>query len=160
MAAYHMYKQECEITDHNSLLDILLQGKFTTLALCREHEPYLITLNYGYDRERHALYFHSALQGLKLDFLQGNPKVCGTIVEDRGYLLHQCAHAYRSLVFRGEMRVVEELDEKKHGMQILLAHLEEEPKPILQRNLNTDAAYQNVAILRVDIHDMTGKAGQ
>ena len=64
----HLYDRE--IKDNHEIQNILLQGKYAVVALCRDNEPYLVTLNYGYDREKEAMYFHSALAGLKLDFLQ------------------------------------------------------------------------------------------
>ncbi len=160
MAKYHMYKKEREITDRDTLITILSQGKYTTLSLCRDDEPYIVTLSYGYDRENNAIYFHTAQKGLKLGFIRYNPMVCGTVIEDKGYISGKCAHAYRSLVFWGTMHVIEELDEKKHAMDVLIHHLEENPKPIRKKNLQNDDAYENVGILRLDIEEMTGKAGQ
>jgi nitroimidazol reductase NimA-like FMN-containing flavoprotein (pyridoxamine 5'-phosphate oxidase superfamily) len=155
-----MQKREREITDPEVLLGILSRGRYAVIATCRENEPYIVTLNYGYDRESHALYFHSALKGLKLDFIGQNPRVCGTVIEDRGYIQGECAHAYRSLVFRGEMSLVEDISEKRHGMEVLLAHLEEEPDPIRRKHLQQEDAYEQVGILRLNIQHMTGKQGR
>jgi nitroimidazol reductase NimA-like FMN-containing flavoprotein (pyridoxamine 5'-phosphate oxidase superfamily) len=157
---YHMHKQEREITDPDALLDILSEGQYVVLAMCRENEPYVVTLSYGHDRQAHALYFHTALQGLKLDVIEQNPRVCGTVIEDRGYIQGECAHAYRSLVLWGEMYVVDDVAEKKHGMEILTEHLESDPDPIRRKHLQKADAYERVAILRLDIQHMTGKQGR
>ncbi|MGC9521659.1 MAG: pyridoxamine 5'-phosphate oxidase family protein [Anaerolineae bacterium] len=101
MARYHMHKSEREITDPEIIEAVLRQGKYATLALARDGEPYAVTLNYGYDPASRALYFHTATEGLKLRFIEENPAVCGTVVEDRGYVQGKCAHAYRSVVFWG-----------------------------------------------------------
>jgi nitroimidazol reductase NimA-like FMN-containing flavoprotein (pyridoxamine 5'-phosphate oxidase superfamily) len=160
MAKYHMNKQEREITDEQILRGILKQGKYTTIAMCRTDEPYIVTLNYGYDEEKHALYFHTALKGLKLDFIRDNPEVCGTVIEDKGYIMDKCAHGYCTVVFWGTMTVVEALEEKKYGMDILLHHLEDRPDTLKKRILKDDTVYQNVGILRLDIHESSGKEGQ
>jgi len=170
MAKYHLNKPEREITNKQTLFDILERGKYTTIALCRgnpslspaerENEPYLVTLNYGYDKEKNSLYFHTALKGLKLDFIREHPKVCATVIEDNGYVMDKCSHRYRSVVFWGTMTVVEELEEKKYGMDILLHHLEDRPDAVKQRLLKDDTVYQNVGILRLDIHEISGKEGQ
>lgn len=161
MAKYHMNKQEKEITNREELLAIIKRGKYTTLSLCRDNEPYIVTLNYGFNQEKLALYFHTSAKGLKIDFIKQNPNVCGTIIEDTGYKMGKCDHAYRSVVFWGTMRMLEEMEEKKYGMDILLHHLEKEPAEVRQRLLADDAVYErrNLAILRLDIYEMTGKAG-
>jgi len=155
-----MYKHERELTDQQSIQEIIQRGKFATIALCRDNDPYLVTLSYGYDRPNQALYFHTALQGLKLEFLSHNSQVCGTIIDDRGYIMNACAHAYRSVVFWGTMQSVTDLSEKKHGMETLLHHLETHPDVVKQRSLRDDRVYQNVNILRLDIVKIRGKAGR
>lgn len=160
MAKYHMNKEEREITDRDELVDVLKKGRFTTVSMCRDGEPYLVTLNYGFDAARNALYFHSAVKGLKIDFIRGNPRVCATVVEDRGYLMNECAHAYRSVVFWGKMTNVEEMEEKMHGMEVLLNHLEDNPDVVRERTLRDDQAYTNLGVLRLDIEEISGKQGR
>jgi nitroimidazol reductase NimA-like FMN-containing flavoprotein (pyridoxamine 5'-phosphate oxidase superfamily) len=89
--------------------------------------------------------------------LQQNPNVCATVIEDLGYVDGQCSHKYRSIVLWGEMKVVEDLEEKKHGMAILIRHLESRPERIEKRLKSTEEVYSKVAILRLDISEMTGK---
>ena len=160
MAKYHMNKKEREITGKNVLIDMLRQGKYTTIAMCREDEPYIVTLSYGYDENRNVLYFHCALKGLKLDFINHNPNVCATVIEDKGYKMGECDQAYRSVVFWGKMHIVEDLQEKKHGIDVLLNHLEYDPVKVRERSLKPEEDYENVEILRLDIMEMTGKQGE
>ena len=159
MLKYHMNKKEREITDQRVLIEMIRQGKSTTIAMCRGTEPYLVTLSYGYDESRNALYFHCTLQGLKIDFIKHNPDVCATVIEDGGYKMGECSQAYRSAVFWGKIHVVEDLKEKKHGIDVLLNHLEDEPDEVKERSLKSDEAYEEVGILRLDITEMTGKQG-
>jgi nitroimidazol reductase NimA-like FMN-containing flavoprotein (pyridoxamine 5'-phosphate oxidase superfamily) len=155
-----MRRSERAIGERDELVGILRRGRYVTLALCRASEPYVVTMSYGYDAEREALYFHCAHEGLKLDFLRANPRVCGTVIEDRGYIHGECAHAYRSVVVRGEMHPVDGLAEKKRGMEVLLWHLEDEPEAVRERTLPDDTAYDRAAMLRLDIHEITGKQGR
>jgi nitroimidazol reductase NimA-like FMN-containing flavoprotein (pyridoxamine 5'-phosphate oxidase superfamily) len=159
MNKYHMFKKEKEITDRSVLFEVLKRGKYSVVSLCRENQPYIVTMNYGYDEARKSLYFHSAFQGLKLEFLSQNPRVCATVIEDHGYKKDECSHAYRTVVFWGQMSLVEELSEKKHGMEVLFHHLEDDPDPIRARNFESDLDYKKVNILRLDIEDITGKQG-
>jgi nitroimidazol reductase NimA-like FMN-containing flavoprotein (pyridoxamine 5'-phosphate oxidase superfamily) len=81
-------------------------------------------------------------------------------MEDGGYKMGECSQAYRSVVFWGKMHVVEELNEKKYGIDVLLSHLEDEPDQVKERSLKSDEAYEKVGILRLDIIEMTGKQGE
>ena len=159
MARGHMNRSDKAITDQDVLADILKLGKYVTIAMCRENEPYAVTLNYGFDQERKALYFHCAQKGLKLDFIRANPQVCATVIEDRGYKTGECDHAFRSVVFWGTMHLVEDLHEKRRAIDILLDHLEEQPDRVRQKSLKSDEVYREVGILRLDIDEMTGKQG-
>ena len=60
MTEYHLRRSEKEITDPAEILDVIAAGKHMTLAMCRESEPYLATVNYGYDSDEEAFYFHCA----------------------------------------------------------------------------------------------------
>lgn len=160
MAKYHMNQRELEITDRNALAEILRQGKYVTIAMCRQDEPYIVTLSYGYDENRGALYFHCALKGLKLDFINHNPNVCATVIEDKGYKMGECDQAYHSVVFWGKMNIVEDLQEKRYAVDVLLNHLEDDPARVRERSLKSDKVYTEVGILRLDILEMTGKQGQ
>lgn len=122
-----MNRKDKQITDQSVLTDILKRGKHTTIAMCGGDEPYIATLNYGYDRDKNTLYFHCSTKGLKLDFINQNPSVCATVIEDGGYKMGECDQAYRSVVLWGKMHVVENLEEKKHAIKIMLNHLEEDP---------------------------------
>jgi uncharacterized protein len=155
-----MHLHEREIKDLEAIREILLQGKYAVIAMCSGQSPYLVTLNYGYDRERHALYFHSATKGLKLEILAQNPRVCATVIQDRGYVAGECAHAYRSAVLYGPMQLVDDADEKKHGMLTMLYQLEAEPQAMATRLLAKEKFLRGTAMLRLDIEQITAKEGQ
>lgn len=160
MVKYHMNKKDREITDSEEISRLLMNGKYTVIALCRNNEPYIVTLSYGYDEKTNSLYFHSALKGLKLDFIKENPKVCATIIEDRGYRNDKCEHHYSSLVIWGNMTTIEAIEEKKYAMDVLLKHLEANPGPIKERNFKNETVFNNFAMLKLEIGELTAKQGQ
>lgn len=158
MGEYHLQKKEKEISDKNEINEILNKYKYATIGFSANDDPYLVTLSYGYDIQNERMYFHCALKGQKIDFITKNPKVCATVIEDKGYVKDFCDHKYSSLIIRGLIRVVDELDEKKHGLDILLNHLEVNPDPIKARNFKSDKSYNSVCILCLDISNITGKS--
>jgi nitroimidazol reductase NimA-like FMN-containing flavoprotein (pyridoxamine 5'-phosphate oxidase superfamily) len=155
-----MHLHEREIQDQNIIEEILLEGKYAVIAMCRDHQPYLVTLNYGYDASRETLYFHSAPTGLKMDILRNNPLVCATVIRDNGYVTGKCAHAYRSVVMYGRMDTVDDPDEKKHGMQRMLHQLESEPQKMEERLLTRDKFIKQTTMLKLKIDHKRGKEGQ
>jgi nitroimidazol reductase NimA-like FMN-containing flavoprotein (pyridoxamine 5'-phosphate oxidase superfamily) len=159
MTRYHMRRREKEITEAAEMREIVASARFVQVALSRDGEPYVVTMNHGWDGENEALYFHCALQGKKLDFIRANGRACATAVEDHGYKHGECDHAYRSVVMDGKIEIVEDLEEKKHGLQVLLDHQEKEPDPIRKRTLPDDAAYDRVGVLKITVEKMTGKQG-
>jgi nitroimidazol reductase NimA-like FMN-containing flavoprotein (pyridoxamine 5'-phosphate oxidase superfamily) len=94
-----------------------------------------------------------------MDYIHSNPNVCATIIEDRGYIKDQCEHAYSSLVIRGKLNIVEDIQAKKRGLNVLLSHLEDHPESILKQNAVNDESYDKVAILRLRIDSVSGKQG-
>lgn len=160
MHDYHPKRKRNEILDEQDKGVLLKNGKFLTLALCKDDEPYIVSLSYGYDQNNNCLYFHCANQGHKLDFIRVNPKTCATLIRDNGYLEARCDHNYESLVIRGRLSIVEALEEKRHGLQVLLEHLEKDPAPILARNIKNDGSYNAVTILRLELEHVIGKKYQ
>lgn len=157
MTRYHMRRKEKEITDQNLLKSLIIEGKYVTISMCRNNEPYIVTLSYGYDPDKKCLYFHCANEGLKIDFIKKNPLVCATIIKNRGYRMNECDHAYQSIIMRGNLVIIKNIEEKKHGFHVLINHLEKNPEPIKKKHLDDNKSYLNSYTLRLDIEEVSGK---
>ncbi|HOG47301.1 MAG TPA: pyridoxamine 5'-phosphate oxidase family protein [Anaerolineae bacterium] len=155
---YHLRRKEQAISDPGELLEIIQGQRCMTLALCRDGEPYLATVSHGYDAAARCFYFHCARRGKKIDYLEANPIVWGQVLEDRGYLTGQCDHAYRTVQFRGRAELVEDLEEKRRALTLMIERLEPDPEPLKQRLL-VEARLRGVCIVRVRVLEMTGKHG-
>lgn len=161
MRQYHLQNRpNREITSDEEINRILRKGKYTVISMCRDNEPYIVTLSYGYDQESNCLYFHTAKAGLKQEFLDKNSMVCATIIEDGGYVPDVCEHVFKSVVFLGKMEVVSDMDEKRHGMNVLLNHLEEKESVIKGYMLKSEDRYSKMDVLRLKITQIRGKAGR
>jgi len=161
MKEYHLKNRpNREITSDSEINDILQDGKFVVISMCRDNEPYIVTLSYGFDAKERSLYIHCASTGLKVDFIKSNNRICATIIEDGGYVADECAHNYKSVVFWGDISFVEDLEEKKYGMGILLNHLESKEQVIRAKLLKSEDYYSNMKVLRIDIKQIHAKAGR
>lgn len=161
MARYHMTnKKDREITEAGEIRELLKKGKYAAIAMCRNNEPYVVTMSYGYDELKNALYLHCANTGLKIDFITQNPIVCATVVEDGGYIVNECSHRYRSVVFWGNMSVVRGREEQIHGLEVMAGQLEDDVSTRAQKVRKYDGELQTFKVLRLDIGEITGKHGQ
>ena len=157
MQVYHLRRSEKAITDPAEMWAIIAEQKFVTLALCQDNVPYLATVNYGYDQAASCLYFHCAGEGKKIDYLRANPVVWGQIVEDNGYRDGKCDHAFRSVQLQGRVTFVEDIEEKRRALSLMIDRLESDPEAVKAR-LVTAKAVEKVMIGQVHIEAMTGKA--
>jgi nitroimidazol reductase NimA-like FMN-containing flavoprotein (pyridoxamine 5'-phosphate oxidase superfamily) len=161
MTQYHLLNRpNREITSEDEVSGILKNGKFAVISLCRGNEPYVVTLSYGYDKEAETLYFHTSKVGLKLEFLRENSLVCATVIEDGGYVKGVCEHVYKTAVFWGRMGIVSDAEEKKHGMNVLLTHLEQEDSTVKKYLLKAEGSYSKMEVLKLKITQIHGKAGK
>jgi len=63
-------------------------------------------------------------------------------------------------VLTGRMSLVDDPDEARHGMRILLGHLEDEPGAVWERQaLDAPETWRRLSVARLDIEEITGKAG-
>ncbi len=93
------------------------------LAMVDEGEPYVIPVNFGYSDG--ALYIHSAPAGRKMDVLRRNPRVCFEIESSATITRHlEPCHwgaKARSVVGYGRVEVVTDDQEKRRGLDIIMA---------------------------------------
>ena len=152
-----MTKREQQVTDPAQIAHILDTGKVLHLGLAVDNEPYVVPMNYGYTLEegRLVLYLHSALQGKKLDMIRANSKVFFEIDCDlmpfEGRVPCQYGLVYSSIMGRGEAVLVEDVEEKKRAMSLLM-----------KTQTGKDFSFEDrlvsiVAVIRIDAAEYTAK---
>lgn len=156
MDSYHMNRIDRQISEKAEIFEIIDRNSFMTLALCRDNEPYIVTVNYSFDRSSESLYFHCASSGKKVDFLRENPMVFGEILEDRGYIPGQCEYAYRSVHFSGKAEQIEDIEEKRRALELMIEKFEKDAEA-KKGEFITDGDLETVRIYRISIESMTGK---
>ena len=152
-----MTRRERQITDEAQIMDILDKGKVLHLGLAVDNEPYVVPMNYGYTKENGKLviYLHSAVRGKKLDMIRANPKVFFEIDCDllpfESELPCQYGMSYSSVMGRGTARIVENVEEKKQAMSILM-------KTQTGKEFTfEDRLVSIVAVIRIDVDAYTAK---
>ncbi len=152
-----MTKRERQIEDPAQIRQILDTAKVLHLGLAVDNEPYVVPMNYGYTMEdgKLVVYLHSAMKGKKLDMIQANPKVFFEMECDQipfeGEKPCQYGLSYSSVMGRGRAVIVEDVEEKKKAMSILM-----------KTQTGKDFTFEDrlvsiVAVIRIDVSEYTAK---
>jgi nitroimidazol reductase NimA-like FMN-containing flavoprotein (pyridoxamine 5'-phosphate oxidase superfamily) len=153
---FHLRRKDKEIIDESLMKKILKTSQYITMALCRDNQPYLVSLSHGYDENRNCLYFHCAKEGKKLQYLNSNNVVWGQALLDYGHGEgDECTHLYASVHFYGRVTLIKDLDEKRQAMICMVNQLGKNPKALIA-NLDTERLMNSV-VGRIDFEYMTGK---
>ncbi len=75
-----MRKSNLEIRDKGLIAQIMEKAQVCRLGLCKDNKPYIVPVNFAYDGTR--IYFHTALEGMKIDYFMANKQVCFEVEQD------------------------------------------------------------------------------
>lgn len=121
---HHVRRKDKEFKEKELMQRVLKSTQYVTLAMIDNEEPYLVSLSHGYDVETGKIYIHSAKEGKKLEILRRNPNVWGQAMQDHGYHKGECSHLYASVMFKGKVHFIEDIEEKKHAFRVMIDQLE------------------------------------
>ncbi len=149
-------RKEKAITNLDEMKQILLRAQYITIAMCKDNQPYLVTLSHGYDPEKDVIFFHCATKGKKIDYLTLNNVVWGQALIDHGYAQGACDHLYATTQFKGKVSFIHDLEEKRQALNNMIQKLDENPQGIIDTQLQ-EKSVTKVTIGRINIEYMTGK---
>lgn len=153
-----MRRSEREITDGAVLEQVIQSCGCCRLGLWDEPWPYVVPMNFGFQREGDAwiFYFHSAKAGKKLDLIRKHPQAGFEM--DTGHQLKRhgtaCGHSYgyQSIMGRGTISFVEEEEEKRWALNRIMEHYTGNGDwPFAPKMLDA------VVILKLKAEEVTGK---
>jgi nitroimidazol reductase NimA-like FMN-containing flavoprotein (pyridoxamine 5'-phosphate oxidase superfamily) len=148
-----MRRKDREINDITLIEEVIRNSLVCRLGLSRNDQPYVVPLCFAYDDNK--LYFHSAGEGLKLEILQQNPKVCVEFDIDQEVIQGdkpcKWGMKYRSVIGFGKGSLVENLEEKRKGLDAIMQHY-------AGRSFEYSVPeITSTVIIKVEIESMTGK---
>jgi nitroimidazol reductase NimA-like FMN-containing flavoprotein (pyridoxamine 5'-phosphate oxidase superfamily) len=130
-----MRRHDREVNNPTDILAIIESADSCCLGLVDDFGPlpvpYVIALNFGYepageDGLRGTFWFHGAREGRKLELIRRNPYACIQL---------DCEHRpvknalgcgwgmkYASVLATGQARIVEQVAERRHGLDCLMDH--------------------------------------
>ena len=153
-----MRRNDREVTDISQIKRILDGCKTCHVAMVDNGSPYVVPLSYGYRVLNGGvieLYFHSALEGRKLDVLRRNNKVCFEMAYEGEPVRSEtpCSSGYffASVIGFGEVSFLEDSAEKREALSIMFKHQADKEVEFTAEQAN------NVCVFKVVSTDYTGK---
>ena len=149
-----MRRKEKEITDQATLDEILQRAWICRLAMSADDQPYVIPFSFGY-RDR-ALYIHCAQEGMKIDLLRKNSRVCFEVDVDHELVRGESACEWgmkgKSVVGFGRAHLINDAEDKTRALDIIMEHYGAN-RPFVYK----DKAFERALVIKVEIESLTGK---
>lgn len=142
--------------DRETSLKIVDNSIWGAVSMCSpDGIPYNVALNLVRDGEK--LYFHAAGEGLKVEFLRMNPKVCVLFVPKAVLAPEQYTTLFASALVRGTAHEVTDISEKEHALRLICGTFASEFPEELERRIAAGSA-RTTGIWRIDIDSVSGKS--
>lgn len=137
---------------------------FGFLATVADGQPFINSNLYAYDPERHCIYIHTARLGRTRSNLEGAEPVCFSVAS-MGRLLPapealEFSVEYSGVVVFGRGIVLDDDDEKEHGLQLILDRYAPHLRPGEHYRPITGGELKRTAVFRIDIDAWSGKQKQ
>ncbi|MCH9276021.1 pyridoxamine 5'-phosphate oxidase family protein [Bifidobacterium amazonense] len=158
-----MRRADREITDPARIGEIIARCDIVDVAYADAEGLTIVPLNFGYDYDEQTgaltLWMHSAKQGRKLDAIRAADNhlpVAFTMHADCEVIAGRTAcnwgEAFTSIIGNGTASIANDLEERRHGLQRLMAHQAHMPHVEF-----TDTQVNSVTVWRIDTTRLTAK---
>ncbi len=152
-----MRREKKEIKDRSVINHILATapvGRLGTLG--QGGYPMIKPLNFVHIGE--CLYFHSAMEGEKIEDIRRDNRVCFEVDVPVRYIkakTNPCSafYQYRSVIIRGRASIIEDMKEKRQALTVLM----EKYQPEGGYDDFPEGKIAITAVVRIDIEEMAGK---
>ena len=149
-----MRRKDKEITDRKLISDIIRKCQVCRLGLARDSAPYVIPVSFGFDGD--ALYFHTAKEGKKIDYITANNSVCFEFEHGVHVLPDESSpckwsFSFQSVVGYGKIHELVTESAKTVGLKQIMEHYSDQEWVFGDKALNT------IRVWKITIDAMTGK---
>jgi uncharacterized protein len=149
-----MRRTDKEITEPALLNHIIAQAQVCRVGLAEDNVPYVLPVSFGYDGK--AIYFHTAKEGRKIDFMTVNDYVCfefehGVQVIQNDVNPCKWTFSFQSVIGYGTVRELTELVEKRDGLNQIMKHYSGREWAFTVEDL------ESIRVWKIEIESLTGK---
>ncbi len=149
-----MRKANREIGDPIAIRAIMEEAAVCRLGLADDGMPYVVPMNFGLGEQ--CLYLHCAREGLKLDILRRNNRVCFEmdLLREIKTGPEACGWSarYESVIGFGRAVFLSDPEEKRRGLDRIMSHYGAKG-PFTY----PDESLAKTEVIRIDIDRLTGK---
>lgn len=133
---------------------ILENGTSGVLALSGDSGyPYAVPISYVYNDGR--LYFHSALNGHKIDAIRRNELASFCVIAQDIVVPAEFTTRFRSVIAFGRIRIIDEPVEKRRTAELLAAKYDPDNLGNLDREM--EKGFDRMCMIELEIEHLTGK---
>ena len=148
-----MRRKRQQLTQEESIA-ILQKATAGTLALLGDDDyPYAVPISYVYNEGK--LYFHSALNGHKVDAIRKYDKASFCVIEQDDVQPEKYTTFFRSVIVFGRIHIIEDEKEKLEIVRMLGNRYNPNQDDALQKEI--ESGLSRLLAIRFDIEHLTGK---
>lgn len=147
-------RRKDKLVENIDELEAIIKGNnVCTLALSDGENPYVVPLSYGYAEG--MFYFHSALEGRKIDLIKQNGRGAISIMQRLEVVTAEAAcnwgMRFESIYAEGPIELVDDLEEKSKGLSVIMRQYGREVTEFPEQ------ALQGTALFTLKAEKITGK---
>lgn len=115
--------------------------------------PYCIPITIA--RDGNVIYFHSAMEGFKVDVLRNNPNICMSCVGDTNKPEDKFTTEFESSIIRGQSSEVTDDTEKIHALKLICQR--HSPNNMYNFSKAAEKSLPRTGVWKITIDSITGK---
>ncbi len=152
-----MRRRELEVTDPQKIEEIIDSCEVLRIGLRDGERIYIVPMSFGYDKQTKCFYCHCATEGRKLDLIKQTGYAAFEL--DCGNKIRSAETAcgfstsYQSIIGEGDICIVQDLNEKKHAMALLMQQYSDRGDWDIP-----EKAFARFAVIKLSVHSLSAKA--
>lgn len=150
-------RKDREINEKSEIVAILKEAMVCRIGLSDGNRPYIIPMNFGY--KDNTIYLHSAREGKKIEILKKNNNVCFEVDVrtelKKAEIPCKWGMKYSSVIGFGTALFIEQQNEKAVALNIIMEKYSNQSS-----YKYSDAILNQVAVIKINITEMTGKKAE
>jgi uncharacterized protein len=149
-----MRLKEKELLDKESIKAIIRECSVCRLGLSVNDNPYIVPVSFGFDGL--SIYFHTAIEGKKIEYIQANNKVCFEFEHKVQLAPDQkdpCkwTFSFQTVIGYGKIHELTEKDQKINGLSHIMAQYSK------RKWVFNEEILKMIRLWKISIENMTAK---
>lgn len=155
IAVFREMRRKNQCLSPSEAEEILQKNTAGTLSVMGDDGyPYGVPVSYYY--RDNTIYFHSALQGHKIDAIKKDPRVSFCVIDQDHIVAEKLTTYFRSVIAFGKAKIMENCPEREDALLAFsLKYAPNLPKSRIKEEM--EKAGKAMCMVAIDIESMTGK---